>query len=123
MPGYNGTGPQGMGPRTGGGRGYCAPGTGTAYGYGAGMNRGAGRGGIPRGGGRGRAWGGGRGRGWYGPTGFNAPSYDPYYMNAEPGVEQEVEFLKNQSQILEQELGQIRKRIDELEIKNNEGQV
>ncbi|MBN2106583.1 MAG: DUF5320 domain-containing protein, partial [Deltaproteobacteria bacterium] len=24
MPGFNGTGPMGMGPRTGGGRGFCA---------------------------------------------------------------------------------------------------
>ena len=24
MPGFNGTGPRGMGPMTGGGRGYCA---------------------------------------------------------------------------------------------------
>ena len=25
MPGFNGTGPRGLGPRTGGGRGFCAP--------------------------------------------------------------------------------------------------
>ena len=85
MPGFDGTGPMGMGPRTGGGRGFCPPGIGTApyggnfyganpyyggypyggnpYGYGVGF--GVGRGGFPRGGGRGRAFGGGRGRwGW-----------------------------------------------------------
>jgi hypothetical protein len=27
MPGFDGTGPQGGGPMTGGGRGFCAPGT------------------------------------------------------------------------------------------------
>ena len=37
MPGYDGTGPQGMGPMTGGARGYCNPG---AAGYGRGLRRG-----------------------------------------------------------------------------------
>lgn len=88
MPGFDGTGPMGMGPRTGGGRGFCSPVAGyAAYGgypcaansyggYPYGGNQfggypyagypsafGAGRGGFPRGGGRGRAFGGGRGRG------------------------------------------------------------
>ena len=69
MPGFDQTGPRGEGPRTGGGRGNCAPdGSVTpnpqpVYGVG--------RGGYPRGGGRGRCFGGGRGfgrgmanRGW-----------------------------------------------------------
>lgn len=49
MPGFDGTGPQGMGPQTGGGRGFCSPGT-SAYapGYINSAFRGAGRGGIPR---------------------------------------------------------------------------
>ena len=42
MPGYNGTGPAGLGPRTGGGRGPCAYGTG---GMGLGRGRGMGQGG------------------------------------------------------------------------------
>ena len=85
MPGFNGTGPRGEGPMTGGARGYCArpagavpsntgqwypAGGGWSAPYGTagnwGMSRpvyGAGRGGIPYGGGRGRAFGGGRGRG------------------------------------------------------------
>ena len=111
MPGFNGMGPQGMGPRTGGGRGFCTPGTGTAYGVGNNMNRGAGRGGAPWGGGRGRAWGGGRGQS--GP-GFFAPGYGAYAPYAEGTPQQETEFLKNQAVSLEQELNQIRKRIDEL---------
>jgi hypothetical protein len=77
MPGFDGTGPMGQGPMTGGGRGFCAipsrdygP-----YGYGmratcdppSGMHPfygsvfGAGRGGLPWGGSRGKVFGGGRG--------------------------------------------------------------
>jgi hypothetical protein len=77
MPGFNGTGPMGQGPMTGGGRGFCAmPYRGyTPYGYGFrtayypptgmcpsyGCVFGAGRGGLPWGGGRGRVFGGGGG--------------------------------------------------------------
>ena len=76
MPGFDGTGPMGMGPMTGGGRGFCAMPY-RAYGpyeygvrapyhssYGKPSNGpifGAGRGGLPWGGGRGRVFGGGRG--------------------------------------------------------------
>ncbi|MDI7260986.1 MAG: DUF5320 domain-containing protein [Thermodesulfobacteriota bacterium] len=81
MPGFDGTGPMGQGPMTGGGRGFCAmPYRGYgAYGYGMrtpyyppyggspfygrpfyGPVFGAGRGGLPWGGGRGRVFGGGR---------------------------------------------------------------
>ena len=59
MPGFDGTGPMGLGPRTGGGFGFCGPGAGPAPGgYAAGVVYGVGRGGIPWGGGRGRAFGG-----------------------------------------------------------------
>jgi hypothetical protein len=77
MPGFDGTGPMGLGPMTGGGRGFCAilyrsygP---YAYGIRApyyppsgiypfyGPVFGVGRGGLPWGGGRGRCFGGGRG--------------------------------------------------------------
>ncbi|NLZ30119.1 MAG: DUF5320 family protein [Methanomicrobiales archaeon] len=89
MPGFDGTGPGGQGPMTGGGFGYChpaaqrrwppmrgyhapyspypgpayrRPGPGPVYGYGYGP----GWGGMPRGGGRGRGgFGRGRGRGWW----------------------------------------------------------
>ena len=79
MPGFNGTGPRGQGPMTGGGRGFCAMPNRTYRTYGYGMQTpyyypptrppypsynpsfGAGRGGLPWGGGRGRVFGGGRG--------------------------------------------------------------
>ncbi|MDI6870833.1 MAG: DUF5320 domain-containing protein [Bacillota bacterium] len=57
MPGFDGTGPRGEGPLTGGGRGRCAaPATDKPT-----VPLGVGRGGRPRGGGRGRCFGGGRG--------------------------------------------------------------
>ncbi|MBN2418377.1 MAG: DUF5320 domain-containing protein, partial [Deltaproteobacteria bacterium] len=42
MPGFDGTGPQGMGPMTGGARGYCNPNSAwrPPYGGGYGMGRG-----------------------------------------------------------------------------------
>jgi hypothetical protein len=75
MPGFDGTGPMGQGSMTGGGRGFCAM-PNRAYGpsgcrvqapqsfYGrflGGPIFGAGRGGLPWGGGPGRVFGGGRG--------------------------------------------------------------
>ncbi|MEA3240071.1 MAG: DUF5320 domain-containing protein [Pseudomonadota bacterium] len=76
MPGFSGTGPQGQGPMTGRGMGYCArPAVGQVSSspmvgqplVGQPAIYGVGRGGLPRGGGRGRAFGGGRGRsaGWF----------------------------------------------------------
>jgi hypothetical protein len=49
MPGFDGTGPRGMGPMTGGGRGFCNP-YNTAYGMGFGYRPGFG---LPIGRGRG----------------------------------------------------------------------
>ena len=63
MPGGDRTGPVGYGPRTGGGRGYCATGAGPVSESESGVVYGRGRGGIPRGGGRGFGFGGGRGFG------------------------------------------------------------
>ena len=79
MPGFNGTGPAGMGPMTGGGRGYCNPsqiaygpapasapgywGAGYGRGFGPGFGRGRGfRGGFGPGFGVGRGYGRGFGR-------------------------------------------------------------
>jgi hypothetical protein len=81
MPGFDGTGPAGMGPMTGGGRGWCNPHSAPYarygphnlpyaipaspdYTYGFGRPRwGRGRGFWGRG--RGRGWAPGRGRGWW----------------------------------------------------------
>lgn len=82
MPGFDGTGPLGQGPMTGGARGFCAmPYRGyRPYTYAMrtpcylpprispfyGPVFGVGRGGLPWGGGRGRCFGGGRGfRRWW----------------------------------------------------------
>jgi len=55
MPGYDGTGPRGMGPMSGRARGYCAvPGGGRGFGMGLGTGRGFGRRGSFGGMGRGR---------------------------------------------------------------------
>jgi hypothetical protein len=96
MPGFNGTGPRGMGPMTGGGRGFCNP-YNSFYGamprYGAGFASPVWGG---RGGGFGRGMGGGRGMGRgmgypyaygprlpYTPYGVGAP-YAPYPYPAMP---------------------------------------
>ncbi|NDY57303.1 DUF5320 domain-containing protein [Desulfovibrio sulfodismutans] len=67
MPGFNGMGPQGNGPFTGGGRGMCAqPGTGMAVGRGMGQGRRCGMGRRGAGGqgmGQGMGQGQGMGRG------------------------------------------------------------
>lgn len=89
MPGFDGTGPRGMGPMTGGGRGFCSPwGMGAAY---------------------------GRGRGMPYPvappaTASGAPFYPPQMSQA-----QELEFLKAQAQNIRDQLVQISDRIKELE--------
>lgn len=118
MPGFDGTGPLGMGPRTGGGFGFCPPGVGYAPYRGRWPVYGVGRGGLPWGGGRGRAWGGGRGR-WWGYAA--APAY-PYaqpwswgYRAYSPSQEGEVNFLREQARSLEEELKAVRERLEKLE--------
>lgn len=79
MPGFDGTGPRGMGPMTGGGRGFCNP-YGSFYGMAPryGFAWGGRGGGFGRGMGRGRGI--GRGMGYpyaYGPRLPYTP-YAPY---------------------------------------------
>lgn len=118
MPRGDGTGPAGMGPRTGRAAGFCA-----GYPLPGYANQAGGRGfggGFGRGGGRG-----GRGfrnqycatgqTGWqraaagygYGP----AVPFHPYT----PTEEQETEMLRTQSEYLENELSGIRQRLQILE--------
>lgn len=113
MPGGDRTGPAGQGPMTGRAAGYCA-----GYNVPGYMNpvpgrgfRGAGRGGYPRGGGRGRVWGGGRGygRAYYPPQ----PPVHPGY--AQPvSAEEEMRYLENQASALKEELKQIENRLEEI---------
>jgi hypothetical protein len=98
MPGLDGTGPMGMGPMTGGGRGFCSPwgirAVPSGYGY-------------PR---------------W---TGYSYPYYGAYrrgFFGAgvppfAPRVtrEQELEFLKTESQTLSEELRRMEAMIKVLE--------
>ena len=112
MPGFDGTGPAGMGPGTGGGRGCCPQPVYSSPVFGAG------RGGRPRGGGRGRAWGGGRGRRF-----AYIPQQEPqaYREYVPQDVEDEKEYLEkqtnsleNQMAYLQEQIGQLNKRLDEL---------
>ena len=103
MPGFDGTGPRGMGPMTGGGRGFCNPrGTGAAFrGYGA----------LPR-----------RGYdspyyGWAAPYPFyGAPASAPGTIPFAPQMtrEQELDSLKNQAQAMRGQLEQVEARVREL---------
>ena len=118
MPRGDRTGPAGLGPMTGRAAGYCAgypvpgylnpiPGRGFY---------GVGRGGYPRGGGRG--WG-----AWAPPYGVNpyyAPPYgvNPYYgppVAPPPTPDEEKTFLKEQQTSLENQLKELRERLKELE--------
>ena len=120
MPAGDGTGPRGMGPRTGRGAGYCA-----GYGLPGYANAIPGRG-LGMGWGRGRGGGWGR-RNWYYATGvpgwarfgyapaWGAPpvAYGPHA--APPTREQEAGFLKTQAEWLKEQLDAISQRIAELE--------
>ena len=93
MPGFDGTGPMGMGPMTGGGIGFCSP-----WGIGA-----AGAYGFPR---------------W---TDYAYPYYRPrpFFPSAVPFAprmsrEQEIDFLKNEAGALKRTLEEIDARIKEL---------
>lgn len=121
MPGGDRTGPNGMGPMTGRGAGFCAgfnvpgyanPITGRGSGF----------------------WGGrrGSGRGWrhmyyatglpfwarFGGVPYAAPyGTQPYMPQATP--EQELNYLKSQAEYFQGALEDIKRRIDELEGNNN----
>jgi hypothetical protein len=124
MPGFDGTGPMGAGPMTGGARGYCNPAGGVyrpAFGqgfwYGRGFGRGRGFGaGFGAGYGRGRGYGRGFGYGlpypvrggWYGTAYSN-----PYPYPMEPS--EEINMLRAEADAMKSGLDEIRRRIEELE--------
>jgi len=109
MPGFDGTGPRGMGSMTGGGRGFCSPwGLGSRYGLGRGMP-------YPRyGAPYGSSYG---GTPYAGATPYSyggvPPGANPY-VSPMSGA-QELDFLKNQAQAIKSQLEQISDRIKELE--------
>jgi len=113
MPGGNGTGPMGMGPMTGRAAGFCAgyasPGfANSALGFGRRL--------FGRGGGRGR-------RNWFYATGLPgwvragvAPAWPvPWAAPAAPSAEDQKRALAQQAEMLEESLGEIRRRLAELE--------
>jgi len=120
MPWGDGTGPLGLGPKTGRAAGYCAGYPVPGY-----MNPVPGRGFW----GRGRGWfgrGGGRGwRHWYYATGLPGwmragvgyPAFGgwnvPYGYSPTP--KEEMDMLKEQSELLKEQLEEVQKRISELE--------
>ncbi len=117
MPGFDGTGPQGRGPRTGGCRGFCPPGRQPFGGYGPGRD------GFRRRGAGGRFFGGSRGRGWWRMGRQDYYTASPYGTGeeyAEQSVAQELELLNDQAARLEQELQHIHKRIEDLSRKQEQ---
>ena len=108
MPGFDGTGPMGQGPMTGGGRGFCAVPGGYAPGF-----FGLGRGGLPWGGGRGRGFGGGRGwgrgMGWgLAPQYPPAMPYDPMYDTGyDTGLQAQLDAMTKENQELKARLEQL----------------
>ncbi|RJR20454.1 MAG: hypothetical protein C4582_09235 [Desulfobacteraceae bacterium] len=119
MPGFDGRGPMGAGPMTGGGRGFCKPARNSAA-LGGGF-RGVGRdGGIGIGFGFRRVWGFGFGRGGgYGrgfvPAAFYPARGNQYYA---PSPQDEVSSLRKEAEFLKQDLDAINNRISELETKS-----
>jgi hypothetical protein len=107
MPFGNGTGPRGLGPRTGRGLGYCSgysyPGYMNPYGYGWGR-------------GFGRGWGRGFGRGWGWPGWGYYPPYHPSHSE-QPTPKEEKEMLSEELEVLREEMKAIEARLKELETK------
>ncbi len=96
MPGFDGTGPFGMGPQTGGGFGYCG---------GRRRIRGAGFGARPfrgRGFGLGRAWRGGRG--WAGFGGWG--------LWGSQTPEEERQAMEDELRLLEERSAYLRERLE-----------
>ena len=106
MPGFDGTGPRGQGPGTGGGRGYCGGG---AWGGPRPGVAGGGRWCRPRRGFMGPGWGRARGFGPYG-AGYG-PGYGPGYVPPQD----EPLALKAEAARLKGELEAIETRLAELE--------
>jgi len=80
--------------------------------------RGAGRGGLPWGGGMGRTWGGGRGWMWrsYAAGAYPPPAGSvPYGVDPVLGQADELEALRSQAEALRNQLEAINARINQLQ--------
>jgi len=114
MPRGDGSGPDGMGPVTGRGFGYCTGHDHPGYVVPGGMGRGMGWG---RGRGWGRGLGRGRGFGWRGRRyGYDVPANyqgNPAYNRLDP--QDEKTYIKEEIGGLTKELETLQKRLDELE--------
>jgi len=114
MPGGNRTGPEGYGPRTGRGLGYCSGYDSPGFAKGAPRGRGFGRG-YGRG-----YWGRGRGfwrRGYYPEPYYEPAPYYPAYqqqVSPESSREEEKSYLEDMVKGLESELKAIKERLQEL---------
>ncbi len=122
MPGFDGTGPRGMGPMTGGGRGFCSP-----WGIGAAVRTGA----VPpypRGpyapymGGYSYGYGAYRPPYSYpygepAPTPYGGPTPTSGAPAFSPGMapQEELKYLKDQANVIRSQLSEIDSRIQELE--------
>ena len=129
MPGGDGTGPSGMGARTGRALGYCAGYDSPGYvkGPGRGMGRGFGAG-IGFGYGRSQAWG-RRGGWWYGRGGYigrgrggifyPTPIYNvPINLTPEQKIaslRQDKEYLEAELKSIQSSIEDVSKRIEEIE--------
>ena len=112
MPGFDRTGPGGMGPMTGGGRGLCNhQGAGRSYrGFGFGFRGdspswpyvGRGRGGMPR-------------CRYPQASGRGAAYAMPPAASYQPTSGEELDFLKEQSMSVKRNMEEIERRIQELE--------
>lgn len=91
MPGFDGTGPMGMGPMTGGGRGFCSP-----WRVAAGWRRLA----LPR----------------WNPYTYPYP-YEFGPLAPQMTREQELDFLKSEAQALRDELEELETRISQISTK------
>jgi len=107
MPLGDGTGPIGLGPRTGRGLGHCS-----GYPYPGYLNP------IGRGRGRrfGRGWGYGFGRGWGRRYGW---WNNPYFNFEPPTAEEEKGILNEELKVLKEEMKTIEDRLKELENKKS----
>jgi hypothetical protein len=103
MPGFDRRGPAGKGSGTGWGRGLCPSRAGGRGFFATGAFRGAGRGGAPWGGGRGRCFG-GRGRG-----------LSPLWGSGQVSPSDEAEMLKADLSAAKEEIAAMEARLSELD--------